>query len=72
MESLGVNWTLAAVQVVNIVLFVVWIALAVRALRRLRDLQLPPTPAALWGALIVLVPLLGASAFLIVNPRAEA
>lgn len=46
----------------------VWIVLALIALIQLRRRNLPAVAQALWSALIVVVPLLGAIAFLIVNP----
>ncbi|MFO7167535.1 MAG: hypothetical protein DIU80_005845 [Chloroflexota bacterium] len=71
MESAGTNWTLLLVQLLNIALLAAWVALAVVALRRLRRRQLPPMATAIWAALIVLVPLLGAAALLLVYPAAD-
>jgi uncharacterized membrane protein YhaH (DUF805 family) len=71
MEQVGISWPLLAAQLVNIALVSLWIVLALMALRRLRGTQLPDLARAIWAALIVLVPLLGALAFLIARPQAR-
>lgn len=57
-------------QLLNLLLLVLWIALVVAALLRLRARQaiLTQTATAVWAALIVIVPILGALAFLAVDP----
>jgi hypothetical protein len=70
MEALGLNWGLLLVQLFNLTLLVVWVALALFALLRLRRAGLGPALTLGWAALILLVPFLGAAAFLVVRPRA--
>lgn len=72
MESAGLNTALLAAQLANLALFAAWVALAVYALLRLRRAQLDSAPHAVWAALIVLVPLLGALAFLLASPGRRA
>jgi hypothetical protein len=72
MDSLGVNITLLLAQLLNFGLFFSWILLAVVALFRLRRLDLSAEQRLGWAALVVLVPLLGALAVLIVHRRPSA
>lgn len=71
MDFQGINWPLVAAQLLNIILVLAWVALAFIALRQLRHRQLGEWPRALWAALIILIPVVGASAFLIVRPGAQ-
>lgn len=71
MDFQGINWPLLAAQLLNIVLLLAWITLAFIALRQLRYRQLDEWPRALWATLIILIPVVGASAFLIVRPGAQ-
>ena len=68
MESFGINLPLLTAQLANILLIVGWIALTYAALRALRRRSLPSTATAIWSALILLLPLLGALAFFTVRP----
>lgn len=72
METAGINWLLAVAQLINLALFVTWVALAIVALLRLRRAGLSAGLTLGWAALIVLVPILGAVAFLTVRPRSSA
>lgn len=72
MESAGLNTALLAAQLVNLGLLAAWVALALYALLRLRRAPLPATAQAIWAAVIVLVPLLGALAFLLAGPGRRA
>ncbi|HMQ30964.1 MAG TPA: hypothetical protein PKD53_09555 [Chloroflexaceae bacterium] len=72
MEAVGINWALALLQLVNLGLLIAWVVLAVIALRRLGGAGLGQGPTLGWAALILLVPVLGAAAFLIVRPGARA
>jgi hypothetical protein len=56
----------------NIILLAGWIVLAVLALVQLRRLNLNETTRAIWAALVVVVPILGAIAFWIVRPGQES
>jgi hypothetical protein len=55
----------------NLALVAAWIALAVLALVQLRRQKLNETARAIWAALVVVVPILGAIAFWIVRPGQE-
>ncbi len=65
MEAIGINTGYLLVQCV---LPVLWLLLSLVALLRLRQLELPATAIAVWAIFIVVVPFLGALAFLIVQP----
>jgi hypothetical protein len=56
----------------NVILLAGWIVLAVLALVQLRRLDLNETARAIWAALVVVVPILGAIAFWIVRPGQES
>jgi uncharacterized membrane protein YhaH (DUF805 family) len=56
----------------NMALVSVWIILAVLSLVQLRRQNLNETARAIWAALIVVVPFLGAIAFFIVKPGQES
>lgn len=71
MEQVGINWALLAAQLINLISLALWIVLALVALRRLRRAVVSDLTRALWAALIVLVPLLGALAFFIAGPQAH-
>jgi hypothetical protein len=68
MESVGINWTLLLAQIINVLLICAWVVMAIMALRQLRRRSLPSLARAIWAAIIVLMPLLGALAFFIVRP----
>jgi hypothetical protein len=72
MEQFGTNWPLVLAQVFNLLLVLGWAALAVAALVGLRRRALPPRPTAIWAALILLAPILGALAFFIALPARRA
>lgn len=55
-------------QLLNILALFVWIALSVFALLQLRHRHMPETMRWLWVALILLMPIAGALAFLVVRP----
>ena len=58
----GVNMTTWLFQIVNFLILAGWIVLAIVALTRLRRCQLDETARVLWAIVIVLAPLMGASA----------
>lgn len=68
MSDSGIHLPLLVAQLVNLALLTAWVILAILALRRMRAAALPATAQAIWAALIVLVPLLGALAFLLTRP----
>jgi len=58
-----------ALQLVNIILLISWIVIAIIAVISLRKKKLHATPKALWTLIILCVPILGAIAFLIIQPE---
>jgi hypothetical protein len=64
----GFNWGYFFVQLINLTLPIAWFILAVVALFMLRRRELPDTALAVWAAIIVIIPILGALAFWIVSP----
>jgi uncharacterized membrane protein YhaH (DUF805 family) len=72
MEAAGINWVLFVAQLFNFALLIGWIILAVFALMRLRRAGLSQGVTLGWAALIILVPLLGAGAFLITRRNRRA
>jgi uncharacterized membrane protein len=70
MEAQGINWPLLLLQLVNLAMLITWIILAVFALRQLRQASVGGVARVLWAALILLVPVFGAAAFLLVRAQA--
>ena len=68
MEYPGIGFGELLVLLFNFLLVGGWLVLAVLALFQLRRLDIPETPRAIWAALILLVPIVGAIAFWIVRP----
>ena len=68
MELFGINLGYLIVQLFNFLLIGGWLILALFALFQLRDHELPETARAIWAALILFVPIVGALAFWIVKP----
>ncbi len=64
----GVNWTLAAAQSLNLLILVEWVVLAIAALVGLRRCRMDQTARALWALVVLLVPIVGALAFFVVEP----
>lgn len=69
MEIQGIDWMLLGFQFVNLLLLIAWIGLAVVALRRLAVIDKPWETRVLWGIVIVVLPLIGASLFIQEHPR---
>ncbi len=65
MEAIGINTGYLLAQCA---LPALWLLLSLIALLRLRQLAMPDTATAIWAVFIVVVPFLGALAFLIVRP----
>jgi hypothetical protein len=63
-----IDWTFRALQAVNVLILAAWLLPVLLALIRLRRCQLAPVARVLWVMVVVLVPLVGALAFLIVRP----
>jgi hypothetical protein len=64
----GLNWSYVLVSFFNLTVLVGWFILAIVALFMLRRRELPDTALAVWAAVIVIIPIIGALAFLIVSP----
>lgn len=65
---IGIDWTVRALQVVNLLILVGWLVLLIVALKRLRRCQLDETARVLWVMVVVLIPFVGALAFFITSP----
>ncbi len=63
-----INFTLVLFQLLNLIVLVVWLVLAIRAFRQLRDAKMSEGVRIGWAFLIVFFPVLGAVAFLSVRP----
>ncbi len=57
------------VQIFNVLLVLAWIGLAIYCLIQLRKQSLSASAKALWTIVVIVIPLVGAIAFLIVQPR---
>lgn len=68
MDILGINLGYLLVQIFNLTVVGGWLILALFTLFRLRRQDLPETARAIWAAVILLLPLIGALAFWIVRP----
>lgn len=68
MDVLGINWGYLFVILFNLLLLAGWLVFAIFALFQLRHLELTETARAIWAALILLIPIGGAVAFLIIRP----
>ena len=69
LEQLGIEGGLLLSQIINLAILGVWLIGGLLALLMLRRRRLPAVATALWVALLILVPVLGATAFWIVNPQ---
>lgn len=58
-------------QITNWLILVGWVVLAIITLFQLRSRGLPATAKAIWAVVILCVPILGAVAYFIVNPKAK-
>jgi hypothetical protein len=64
----GMNFGYLFVSLFNLLILAGWIVLVVLALVQLRHRQMADAARGIWAGLIVIVPLGGALAFLIVRP----
>ena len=65
MEAIGVN---VGYLLIQCALPALWLLLSLFALLQLRRDSLPPAALAIWTVFVVVVPFLGALAYLIVRP----
>jgi hypothetical protein len=68
LEIPGFNFGYLLVMLLNYSLFIVWPVAAIYTIFKLRKADLHETACAIWAAVIVLIPILGVLAFLIVQP----
>lgn len=64
----GIDWTFRVLQAANVLILAAWLLPVIWALIRLRRRQLDDVARILWMMLVVLVPLVGPLAFLVVRP----
>ena len=67
----GVSLTASIVMMVNLLILIAWPVLSIIGLVSLRKRRLPPTATAIWALVIIVIPLLGAIGYWIVQPKAE-
>jgi uncharacterized membrane protein len=72
MEAFGIGPGYLIIQILGWAILLAWIILGLYALRELKARSLPPTAKAIWALIIVFIAVLGAAAFLIVNPKERA
>ena len=63
-----VEWSFRVLQIVNLLILAGWAASVVAALMHLRRGQMDEVARVLWALMVVLVPVVGALALLIVRP----
>jgi hypothetical protein len=69
MEQFGISWLFVIFQLFNLALAVVWIVLMLRALGRVDQAPLSEGHRLVWAVVIVMVPIMGAVAFLAAYPQ---
>lgn len=69
MDTLGINYTFLAFQILNFALIISHIVLSLITLRRLWQGNFSDGQRWLWTLLILFIPLLGSLAFLRATPR---
>ncbi len=69
MKTIIALFSLEGLQGVELALVMAIAALVIFSLLKLRKSTLPDQPKAFWALIIVLIPIFGALAFLIVKPR---
>jgi hypothetical protein len=68
----GFNARFMIFQVLNCLFLLVWLGLSIAALLGLRKKSLGETARVLWTFVILVVPIMGAVSFWIVNPQGES
>lgn len=69
MMNMGFNPGFIIVQIINLALILAWLVLVLIALFSLKRRNLSPTAKGIWALVIMIVPLMGAISFFIVQPR---
>jgi hypothetical protein len=70
-HNLGINAGFMALQALNCLVLLVWLGLSIAALLGLRKKSLGEVARVLWTLIILIVPIMGAVAFWIVNPSSD-
>jgi hypothetical protein len=70
-QSFGLQTGSTIIQLVNIAILLSWVILGIICLVRLGKMQISSTARAIWALVILIIPLIGAIAFLIVKPGEE-
>lgn len=68
----GFNARFMIFQVLNCLFLLAWLGLSIAALLGLRKKSLGETARVLWTFVILVIPLMGAVSFWIVNPQSES
>lgn len=71
MDTQGINWLFVLFQVFNLALAIAWIWLMLRALGRVDNAPLSEGQRLVWAVVIVMVPIMGAIAFMAAYPGAK-
>lgn len=66
---MGINFTYLLITILNIALIILWLVLFIVALLKMRKMNLTEWERIAWALVIICIPILGASAFLIVHPK---
>lgn len=69
MDFVGINWGYLLVTIFNLILLLGWPLFAILTLLQLRRREMPEVARAIWVALIIIVPYLGALAYWLVKPE---
>ena len=70
-HNFGVNAGFMALQALNCLILLAWLGLSIAALLGLRKKSLGEVARVLWTLIILVVPVMGAVAFWIVNPSGD-
>ena len=70
-SGFGLGWGILAIQSFNIAILVAWLILSIVCLVRLGKSGLSSNSKSVWTVIILLIPLMGSIAFLIVKPGEE-
>ena len=70
-RGFGLGWGILAFQLFNIAILLAWLILSIICLVRLGKSGLPSNSKAVWTLIILLIPIMGSIAYLIVKPGDE-
>ena len=69
MMNMGFHSGFIIVQIINLALILAWLIMVLIALFSLKRRKLSPTAKGIWALIIMVVPLLGAISFFIIQPE---